>query len=302
MKSSVKGYAAGIISAVTFGMNPFFGIPLYRENVQPLSVLFYRFFFAALMLGICMLAGRKKFSFDLKLLPHVIGGGVLLALTCLAWFSSFKIMDSGIGATMMFVYPVMVAGIMIAGFKEKLTFPVVAAAVLALAGVGILCRPGEGAQVNGQGVFYVMMSALFYAIYIVVLKVTRLKELASETLTFYTMGIGALIFLAMLNVDLQMLPSYKALGNALGLAFFPSLLSFWLIAVAVKHIGATRSALLGALEPVTAVVLGVVCFSEKFTWVLLAGIICILSSVIVVICGKKEPSAPVDNAKLKSEI
>ena len=295
MNNTVKGYIAGIVSAVTFGMNPFFGIHLYQESVQPLSVLFYRFFFASLMLGVWMLVSRKKFSFNLKLLPHVIAGGVLLALTCLAWFSSFKIMDSGIGATMMFVYPVMVAGIMIAGFKEKLTMSVVAATCLALAGVGVLCRPGEGAQVNALGVFYVMMSALFYAIYIVILKVTRLKELASETLTFYTMGIGALIFLAMLNVDLQMLPSVKALGNALGLAFFPSLLSFWLIAVAVKHIGATRSAILGALEPVTAVVIGILCFSEKFTWALLAGIICILSSVVVVICGKKDSQEDVCN-------
>ena len=288
MKSSVKGYIAGIVSAVTFGLNPFFGIHLYQENVQPLSVLFYRFFFATLMLGAWMAVSRKKFSFDLKLLPHVIAGGILLALTCLAWFSSFKIMDSGIGATMMFVYPVMVAGIMVAGFKEKLTLSVVSAAVLALAGVGILCRPGEGAQVNGLGIFYVMMSALFYSVYIVILKVTRLKELASETLTFYTMGIGALIFLAILNVNLQMLPSAGALGNALGLAFFPSLLSFWLIAVAVQYIGATRSAILGALEPVTAVTVGVICFSEKLTWALVAGILCILSSVVVVICGKKE--------------
>ena len=290
MNSAVKGYAAGIISAITFGMNPFFGIPLYRENIQPLSVLFYRFAFASAMLGICMLIGRKKFSFDLKLLPHMIAGGVLLSLTCLAWFSSFKIMDSGIGATIMFVYPVMVASIMIAGFKEKITVPVIAAMVLALSGVGILCRPGEGAVVNALGIFYVIMSALFYAIYIVYLKVTRLKEVAPETLTFYTMGIGAVIFLLILRggADLQMLPSCRALGNALGVAFFPSLLSFWLIAVAIKHIGATGSAILGALEPVTAVIIGVTCFSEKFTWSLLAGIICILSSVIIVICGEKK--------------
>ena len=97
MKSSVKGYAAGIISAVTFGMNPFFGIPLYRENVQPLSVLFYRFFFAALMLGICMLAGRKKFSFDLKLLPHVIGGAFCLRLPVLHGFQVSKSWIPGSG-------------------------------------------------------------------------------------------------------------------------------------------------------------------------------------------------------------
>ena len=301
MNSAVKGYIAGIVSAITFGMNPFFGIQLYQENVQPLSVLFYRFLFASLMLGSCMLVKRQKFSFDLKLLPHVLAGGILLALTCLAWFSSFKIMDSGIGATIMFVYPVIVAAIMITGFKEKLTIQVIAATVLALAGVGILCRPGSGAAVNALGVFYVLLSAFFYAVYIVILKVTRLKEIAPDTLTFYTMGIGALIFLAVLKgVDLQMLPSFKALGNALGLAFFPSLLSFWLIAVAVKYIGATKSAILGALEPVTAVIIGVAFFSEKFTWALLGGIVCILSSVVIIVGGKqKEVQSPTAAAENK---
>ena len=210
-------------------------------------------------------------------------------------------MESGIGATIMFVYPVIVAAIMITGFKEKLTIQVIAATVLALAGVGILCRPGSGAAVNALGVFYVLLSAFFYAVYIVILKVTRLKEIAPDTLTFYTMGIGALIFLAVLKgVDLQMLPSFKALGNALGLAFFPSLLSFWLIAVAVKYIGATKSAILGALEPVTAVIIGVAFFSEKFTWALLGGIVCILSSVVIIVGGKqKEVQSPTAAAENK---
>ena len=287
MNSTVKGYLAGVISAITFGLNPFFGIQLYAENVGPIAVLFYRFLFATVLLGIYMLCTGKKFTFDWKLWLHVAVGGILLALTCLAWFCSFKIMDSGIGATIMFVYPVMVAAIMIAGFKEKITANTVAAIVCALLGVAVLCRPGAGATVNALGISYVILSALFYAIYIVILKVTRLKEVPPETLTFYTMGGGALVFLIVLlcGGTFQMLPSFKALGNALGLAFFPSLLSFLLVAVAIKHIGATKAAVLGALEPVTAVVVGVCFFSEKLTLALIAGIILILSSVVIIIKG-----------------
>ncbi|MBR7105041.1 MAG: DMT family transporter [Lentisphaeria bacterium] len=296
MNKSLIGCAAGIVSAVTFGMNPLFGLPLYKENIGPASVLFYRFFFASIMLAVYMLITRKSFRFDLKLLPHVFAGGILLALTCLAWFCSFRIMDSGIGATIMFVYPIMVAAIMIAGFKEKLTLKIVVSAICALAGVAVLCRPGEGATVNAPGIIYALLSALFYAVYIVILKVTRLKTMLPETLTFCTMALGALVFLVLLRfgADLQMLRTWSAFGNALGVAFFPSLLSFLLIAVAVKYIGATRSAILGALEPMTAVVIGIAVFSEKFTWALLAGIILILSSVVIVICGKeqKDPSAP----------
>lgn len=284
----IKGYAAAVVSAVTFGLNPFFGKQLYEIQVDTLSVLFYRFFFAALMLGIFMLITHKPFGISRRELPLAAVGGVLLALTCLAWFCSFKVMDSGIGATIMFVSPVMVALIMVFGFHEKLTRNVVFSIILALSGVCVLCRPGEGAVVNLPGVLWVLLSAFVYAVYIVMIRVTRLRNMLPETLTFYTMGISALTFLCVMRMgaDLFILSDLKSWGNALGLAFFPSLLSFLLVAVSVRYIGPTRTAILGALEPVTAVIIGIFFFSEAFTWGLLAGIVLILSAVGVIIFGE----------------
>ncbi len=290
MNDSIKGYFFGIVAAITYGMNPLFGIHLYRDGMSTSSVLFYRFFFASIMLAVYMLIRRKSFVLPKAQIPFIIVGGLLLALSCMTWFMSFKIMDSGIGATIMFVYPVMVAMIMVVGFHEKLSTFIVMGLVFALAGIAVLCRPGKGAEVNLPGIVYVLMSALTYAVYIVGIKVSRLKEMVPEALTFYAILFGMLFFLMQLRMgaDLQIIPNISALGNILGIAFFPSFLSFLFMAKAIPYIGATKTAILGALEPVTAVVIGICCFSEQFTWQLMFGIILILTSVVVIICGREQ--------------
>ena len=93
-----------------------------------------------------------------------------------------------------------------------------------------------------------------------------------------------------MGADLFVLPDVKSWGNALGLAFFPSLLSFLLVAIGVRYLGPTRTSILGALEPVTAVLVGIFFFSEAFTWGLLAGIVLILSAVSIVIFDRSDNS------------
>jgi drug/metabolite transporter (DMT)-like permease len=56
--------------------------------------------------------------------------------------------------------------------------------------------------------------------------------------------------------------------------------------IAIKNIGSTPSAIMGALEPVTAVVISVSLFHEVFTLRLAIGIVLILSAVILVILRK----------------
>lgn len=290
--SKAAGTVFGILAAVTYGMNPFFGIPLYNEGIEPLSVLFYRFFFAALLMGGVLLLQKKSFRLPFYYLWHTMAAGVLLALTCLFWFLTFRIMDSGIAATILFVYPVMVALIMFIFYKERLGLSTVTGIILAIAGVIILCQPGSGSRISTAGLVYILLSALTYAVYIVGVKQSRLRELAPETLTFYTLLFSIPVFLVPLRLgaDLQMLHSWKALANAAGLALFPSLCAFLFTALAVHRIGPTRTSIMGALEPVTAVTIGIFFFHENMTWKLLLGILVILGAVTLVICSKTAPA------------
>ena len=70
------------------------------------------------------------------------------------------------------------------------------------------------------------------------------------------------------------------------MAIVPTVLSLVLMVVAVHEVGSTPTAIMGALEPVTAVIIGIVLFSEAFSLRLATGIFLILVAVLLIILGK----------------
>lgn len=291
----VKGYASGILSAVAYGTNPLFGKRLFLEGMTPGAVLFYRYFLAALLLGGYLCLTRQPLAVSRKRLPALALAGVLLFFSGLFWFMGFREMHSGIGATILFVYPALVAATMFLFYGEKCPVRTMAGGLAALGGVALLCLGGEG-QVTLRGVSLVLLSALSYALYMVELKVSRrLQGLAAGPLTFHAMVFSLpLFFLSMLlaKEGLQGIPSGNAWGNLLGLALLPSFLSYTLLAVSIALVGPTKTAILGALEPLTAVVLGILAFQEPVTWQGALGFLVVIGAMLCVIHQGKGDSSP----------
>ena len=127
----------------------------------------------------------------------------------------------------------------------------------------------------------------------VLVKVTSLKDLRPTALTFYTLLFSLPVFLVPLRggIDLQMLPDLFTLGCAMGLAVFPSFCSFICMALAIKYIGPTRTAILGSMEPVTALFCGVTCFGETLNLQQLIGVLVILGSVTMVVAANGKTDA-----------
>ena len=284
MNDKVKGFVVGAVAAATYGMNPLFALPLYKEGLSADSVLFYRYSMAVAMLGVIMKFTKQSFALKRReLLPLVIGG-LLFSGSSLFLFH----MDAGIASTILFVYPVMVAVIMALFFHEKITPVTVFSIVLALSGIALLYKGGDGGPLSFAGITLVMLSALAYAIYIVGVKVSALRELPGAVLTFYALLFGLSIYVVRLKfgLELQWIPSWTALANILMIAFLPTVISLVCTALAIRYIGATPTAILGALEPVTAVFFGVMVFGEQLTFRLATGIVMIIVSVSLIITGK----------------
>lgn len=294
ISETFRGSLCGILAAVTYGMNPLFGLPLYQRGLTTSSVLFYRFFFTILLLGGILLVRRDSFRLQPRqILPMGISG-VLLALSCLFLFLSFHHIDAGIAATILFVYPIMVCGIMFLFFQVKQSISTLIGMVLAILGIALLSLGNSNGEFQLTGLFFVLLSALAYAVYMVLLKVTSLRLLPAATLTFYALCFGLPVFFFSLRcgLELQKLPDLFSFGCALGLAICPSLLSFLFMAVAIRCIGPTKTAILGALEPVTALFFGITLFDETLSLQQCFGILIILGSVTLVVTGKNAGASP----------
>jgi len=292
------GILCGVLSAISFGTNPLFALPLYARGMTTGNVLFYRLLLGTLLLGAFMALGGKSFRLGRgRLIPSVCSG-VLLALTCLFLFLSFRVMDAGIAATILFVYPLMVALIMRFFFHERMPLATWMCLLAALAGIALLYQPHAGGKVCGAGVICVLLSALIYAVYIVLVRVSGLRGLAPETLTFYAMLFSLPVFFILLRggADIRLPPDLLSWGCVFGLALFPALLSFVLIAAAIRRIGATRSALFGACEPVTSILVGALVFGENLTFRIICGMIVI---IVAVTLAAAQPVRQTEGAALR---
>lgn len=289
MSAKVRGTLCGILAAACYGANPLGALPLYADGINSCSVLFYRFSLAVLMLALYMAVQRKSFAVTRHELAIMAGLGVLFSSSSLSLFNSFHFMGAGIASTLLFVYPIMVAVIMAVFFKEKVTTSTVLSILLALMGIALLYKGGDGETLSGIGVSLVALSSLTYALYIIVVNKSQIR-VSSLKLTFYVLIFAALtVFLTSFTSEsnhIQLLTTPEQWGLGLMLALVPTVLSLVLMVVSVHDIGSTPTAILGALEPVTALVISVLLFGELFTMRMAVGIVLILVAVTLVVMGK----------------
>ncbi len=289
MNNKVKGYLFAAISAATYGMNPLFALPLYDGGMDLYSVLFFRYLFAIPILAIMLKIRRRDFSIEKADVVPLIILGILFALSSITLFSSYHHMDVGIASTILFVYPIMVALIMFFFFKEKISIKTIACIAVALLGIALLCKSGEGAVVSAEGVLFVLGSALSYSIYIVLVNKSRIRKMATIKVTMYVLSIGWLVFAAKALISGQLnTPSseqWYLWFYVLALSIFPTIISLICTTEAIQCIGSTPTAILGVLEPVTAVFFGIVIFDEIMTTRIALGLILVIISVTFVIAG-----------------
>ena len=213
INSKAKGFVCGAVAAATYGMNPLFTLPLYKEGMSVDSVLFYRYGFAVLILGILMKVQGQSFALKKNEVLPLIVGGLLFSASSLLLFLSYKHMDAGIASTILFVYPVMVALIMFLFFHEKVSLLTVFCILLALSGIGLLYKGEGGETLSLVGMLLVILSSLSYAVYIVGVNHSTLKLMSTARLTFYALLFGLSIYIVRLNFcsDLQAVPSLPVL-------------------------------------------------------------------------------------------
>ncbi len=288
-KLKVKGYVAGILAAIFYGTNPLGSLHLYADGINPATVLFYRYALATVMFAVVMLLRRESFAIRCGHAIRLMCLGAFMAYSSVTLYVSFLYMDAGVASTILFSYPVMVAVLMAVFYHEHITWTSTFSIILATFGISLLYNLGGGQKLSALGMTLVLLSSLLYAVYIIAVQRSHMPY-SALTFTFWIVLFGLvaiLVYAAFAGEPLHMLHGAKEWLCATQLALLPTVLSLLLMTIAINNIGPTPSAILGALEPVTAVVIGVTVFGESFTLRLAVGIVLILSAVILIIRGAK---------------
>ena len=282
-----KGFLFAILSSTTFGLIPLLALPVLNSGMSMHSVLSYRFILSAILMLFVALYKRADLRVSLKQFGVLSVLGFLYGATALLLLQAYTILPTGIATTIHLLYTLIVAMIMILIFKEKGGKGIIFATILSRAGVAALSWNQSGA-VSLSGIMVALCTIFTYAIYIVGVQKSSVSNMNEYSMTFYILFSSAIMFCvnSLYSGGIEPIGNFEDGMNLLMLALFPTVISDLALILAIKYIGPTMTSILGCMEPLTAVVIGIMVFSEPFGIRIVLGITFILIAVTMVIISQ----------------
>ncbi len=276
-RNAIIGYPAGIVTGITYGLNPLFAKPLMNNGASTEAILFFRYGIAVVLLGAFLLLKKESFRINLRQAGVLLGLGLLYTASSAFLFEAYKYIASGLATTLVFLFPVMVAIIMVF-LKVVPSWPVWLSIAATFAGVMIMTGGTGTEAIDPTGIWFSIASAFVYALFIVIINRSKaISSIPNSLLTFYALSVGTVFFLTRCGLSgaelLTGLDGGMAWANLLGLAILPTIVSTASLAVATRNIGATKASVLGVFEPITAILVGTLVFGEELTPNIIAGIL-----------------------------
>ena len=290
-RNAIIGYPAGIITGITYGLNPLFAKPLMNDGASTEVILFFRYGIAVILLGAYLLLKRENFKISLRQAGVLMALGLLYTASSAFLFEAYKYIASGLATTLVFLFPVMVAIIMVF-LKVVPSWPVWLSIAATFAGVMIMTGGTGEEATNPTGVWFSIASAFVYALFIVIINRSKvISSISNSLLTFYALSIGTVVFLTectLSGTELTIgLDGGMAWINLIGLAILPTIVSTATLAIATRNIGATKASVLGVFEPITAILVGTLVFGEALTLNIITGILISIIAVTFMIAVTK---------------
>ena len=275
-KNAIIGYPAGIITGITYGLNPLFAVPLMNNGAAIESILFFRYSFAVVLLGAFLILTKQSFRINARQAGVLLALGLLYTSSSIFLFEAYNYIASGLATTLIFLYPVLVAIIMVF-LRVVPSWPVWLSIAATFGGVIIMTQGSGGDSLNPIGIALSLGSALVYALFIVIINRSKaIAQISNTLLTFYSLMVGAIVFFGKISFSHTPISAGITTSgdwlNLLGLALLPTIVSTATLAIATRNIGATKASVLGVFEPITAILVGTLMFGEPLTTNILLGI------------------------------
>ena len=292
---AVNGIFYAALSSASFGFSPLFSIYLIGAGLSNFDILSYRWLTAAAVLVIYAISKKKTLKFNSASEAwKIIILSLLRSLTSITLLIGYINISSGVASTINFMYPVIVAMCMMIFFGEDRSWLNIVAIMLSIAGVYLMTH-GEGFIVEGGntelGLTCALISAFSFAAYYIIMKRSRADKIESVKFTTWIMLLSAIYFIAgamLTEGKITIVTDWKSWIYILGLGLWSTMVSNFTGVKAIRRIGPTLTSILGALQPLTAVILGVIFLDEHLGIKTISGITLIVVAVIMIVLKQKK--------------
>lgn len=289
----IKGILFAALSSSTFGLAPFFTISLIMAGYSTFEALSYRWGVASLFLFLVGVFSGVKFRMSWRDFRTVFCLSLFRATTSFSLVVAYQNIASGVASVIHFMYPLAVALTMMFVFKEPKSKTIISAIVISIIGAVFLSTGNIESSGGGDTVLGIVMSTISvfsYAGYIVGVRRTRAVNIPSVPLTCSVMGIGAVLFIigGFFTGGIHIETDPHIWLYIAGLGLVATAISNISLVQGIKLAGPTLASIMGAMEPLTAVVIGIFVFGETFSWHTAVGIVLILFAVLLVILKQQK--------------
>lgn len=274
-------------AASLWGLIGIFVLKLQSLGFTPLEVVNIRALSAAFILVIfALLKDSSLLKIKLKDFKYFAGTGIL-SVVFFNWcyFTAMKMITLSLAVVLLYTAPVFVIIISKFVFREKITGGKITALLMTAVGCLLISGllPGMNITISTAGFFAGIGSGLGYALYSIFAKLAG-KKYSSITISTYTFIFAALFLtpLSGLVFKLDLLINRDVFLFSSGMGLIPTALAYVLYTKGLGGVEAGRAAILANLEPIVALLAGLVIFGDSLTAFQSIGALSILASVIIV--------------------
>ncbi|MDT0166735.1 EamA family transporter [Actinotalea sp. AC32] len=275
-----------VVSGLTQYVGAALAVGLFDRIPAP-AVAWLRVVVAALVL----LAWRRPWrrTWTRRDLGAAVAFGTCLAAMNVTFYVAIDHLPLGTAVAIEFVGPVVVAAVTGSGARERWGIALAAVGVVLLAGVTL----GAGGPGVAVGLVAILAAAAFWAGYIVLGRRVAVRGDGVTTLAV-AMAAGGLVTAPLLaGSATPVLGSWTLLAAVVGVAVLSSVIPYALEQVVLRRVGAAVFAILLALLPATAAVVGAVVLRQWPHPLELVGLV-LVSAAIALTSLRRRPAVPAE--------
>lgn len=283
MKKESRGIVNGIVSGISFGLIPLFSIPVIAAGMDNVSILVYRFLFGSAAMLLLLMSRRTNMKISMSELWRITLLSFFYIGTAISTLECYHYLSSGIATALVYTDPIWCAIIGLIFLSEKFSWKLTSS--ILLASIGVMMMTGvfsEDGTFSLVGLICGLASGMFYALYLILVPRLKVKSIPSLKLTFYIFFTG-MILLAVygwcLNGKVEAISDSSCWINLILLGLVPTALSNICVTASLKLIDSTIVAILGAFEPLTAMVVGIALLGDPYSIISMTGAALILFAV-----------------------
>ncbi len=287
MNTKQQGILFTVIATIIFGITPAVGKLTYSMGSNGIQLAFLRHLFVVPLFLFIVLYQGQSLKLTFQQIKDVLKVGLIgNTLTIVLLYSSYSYIDVGSATVLHFLYPLFVCIINFLFYKQALSKKQLLCLMLAIGGVFCFI---ERTSASMFGAFLAVASGIFFAYYMIGMDHFSIRYMSPYVFNFYLVMMNSVVIflLGMITKSIVLMP-LKGYFLSMIVAVLTSLIGVVLFQKGICCLGASLTAILSTLEPITSVFVGILFLGESLTGMKIIGCILVLLSTFILVKSQGE--------------